>query len=152
MTEHDILYIGIGLVVSLLYSEMFSVAPGGIIVPGYLALGVQDPVAVLVTFGISLLTFFTVRVLATVTIIYGRRRTSLMILIAFLIGSLVRSGLAVGPVVAPVLGVFEIDVIGYIVPGLIAIWMDRQGVVVTVSSAVTATVATRLAGLLFLGS
>lgn len=147
MTEADVLYIGIGLVVSLLYAEIFGVAPGGIIVPGYLALGIDDPVVMALTLGISLLTFFAVRVLATVMIIYGRRRTALMILIGFLLGSLVRAGLGVGTPVGP----FEIDVIGYIIPGLIAIWMDRQGTVVTLSSAITASVLTRLSGLLILG-
>jgi poly-gamma-glutamate biosynthesis protein PgsC/CapC len=147
MTDAEVIYIGIGLVVSLLYAEMFGVAPGGIIVPGYLALGITDPVVVLLTLGISLLTFFVVRVLATVMIIYGRRRTVLMILVAFLLGSLVRVGLGVGTPVGP----FEIGVIGYIIPGLIAIWMDRQGIVVTASSAVTASVLTRLSGLLILG-
>jgi poly-gamma-glutamate biosynthesis protein PgsC/CapC len=147
MTDAEVIYIGIGLVVSLLYAEMFGVAPGGIIVPGYLALRITDPVVVLLTLGISLLTFFVVRVLATVMIIYGRRRTVLMILVAFLLGSLVRVGLGVGTPVGP----FEIGVIGYIIPGLIAIWMDRQGIVVTASSAVTASVLTRLSGLLILG-
>lgn len=147
MTDAQVLYIGIGLIVSLLYSEIFGVAPGGIIVPGYLALGLGDPVTVTLTLGISMLTFFVVRVLATVMIIYGRRRTVLMILIGFLLGSMVRAGLGVG---TPV-GLFEIDVIGYIIPGLIAIWMDRQGLVVTVSSAITASVLTRLSGLLVLG-
>ena len=147
MSDPEILYIGIGLVVSLLYAEMFGVAPGGIIVPGYLALGVYDPAALSLTLGVALLTFFVVRVLASVTILYGRRRTALMILIAFLIGWLVRAGLGVGTPVGP----FEVDVIGYIVPGLIAIWMDRQGLVVTVSSALTASILTRLTGLLVLG-
>ena len=147
MTEAEVLYIGIGLVVSLLYAEVFGVAPGGIIVPGYLALGLSDPVVVLLTLGISLLTFFVVRVLATVMIIYGRRRTVLMILIGFLLGSLVRAGLGAGTPIGP----FEINVIGYIIPGLLAIWMDRQGIVVTMSSAITASVLTRLAGLLALG-
>jgi poly-gamma-glutamate biosynthesis protein PgsC/CapC len=147
LTDAEVLYIGIGLVVSLLYSEMFGVAPGGIIVPGYLALRIDDPVVVTLTLGIGLLTFFAVRVLATVMIIYGRRRTVLMILVGFLLGSLVRTGIGVGTPVGP----FEIDVIGYIIPGLLAIWMDRQGVVVTMSSAVTASVLTRLSGLLMLG-
>jgi len=147
MSDPEILYIGIGLVVSLLYAEMFGVAPGGIIVPGYLALGVYDPAALVLTLGVSLLSFFVVRVLASVTILYGRRRTALMILIAFLIGSLVRAGLGVGTPVGP----FEVDVIGYIVPGLIAIWIDRQGLVVTVTSALTASILTRLAGLLLIG-
>ncbi len=148
MTDAEVLYIGIGLVVSLLYAEVFGAAPGGIIVPGYLALGLDDPVIVTLTLGVSLLTFFVVRVLATVMIIYGRRRTVLMILIGFLVGSLVREGLGAGTPIGP----FEIDVIGYIIPGLLAIWMDRQGIVVTTSSAVTASVATRLMGLLVLGS
>lgn len=147
MSDAHILYIGIGLVVSLLYAEIFGVAPGGIIVPGYLALGINDPIMVGLTLAVSLLTFFIVRVLATVMIIYGRRRTVLMILISFLLGSLVRAGLGVGTPVGP----FEIDVIGYIVPGLLAIWMDRQGTVTTVSSAITATILTRLTGLLILG-
>jgi len=147
VTEVQILTIGIGLVVSLLYSEIFGVAPGGIIVPGYLALGIGDPVVLALTLAVSLLTFFVVRVLATVMIIYGRRRTVLMILIGFLLGSLVRTGLGVGTPVGP----FEIDVIGYIIPGLIAIWMDRQGIVVTASSAVTASVITRLSSLLVMG-
>lgn len=147
MNEGDIIIIGIGLVVSLLYAEIFGVAPGGIIVPGYIALGLNAPVAVALTLAVGLLTFFVVRVLATVMIIYGRRRTVLMILIGFTLGALVRSGLGVGTPVGP----FEIDVIGYIIPGLIAIWMDRQGIVVTMSSAITASVLTRLAGLLALG-
>ena len=148
MTEQEILYLGIGLVVSLLYAEIFGIAPGGIIVPGYLALGLGDPVAVSITLGVSLLTVFVVRVLTNVTIIYGRRRTVLMLLIGFLLGSLVRAILGVGTPVGP----FEVDVIGYIIPGLIAIWMDRQGLTVTVSSALTASVVTRLSGLLFLGA
>jgi poly-gamma-glutamate biosynthesis protein PgsC/CapC len=147
MNEIEVLYIAIGLAVSLLYSEMFTVTPGGIIVPGYLALGVHDPTAVITTLSVALLTFFIVRVLATVTIIYGRRRTVMMILVAFVLGSLVRAGFHIGPLVGP----FEVDVIGYIVPGLIAIWMDRQGVVVTISSALTASVASRLIGLLIVG-
>jgi poly-gamma-glutamate biosynthesis protein PgsC/CapC len=147
VSDAHIIYIGIGLAVSLLYSEIFGVAPGGIIVPGYLALNIDAPLAMAVTIAISLVTFFVVGVLATVMIIYGRRRTVLMILIAFLLGSLVRAVVGVGTPVGP----FEVDVIGYIIPGLIAIWMDRQGIVVTVGSALTASVLTRLTGLLMLG-
>ncbi|HEY5656324.1 MAG TPA: poly-gamma-glutamate biosynthesis protein PgsC [Myxococcota bacterium] len=147
MSEQEVLYLGIGLVVSLLYAEIFGVAPGGIIVPGYLALGIQDPLMISITLGVSLLTFFVVRVLTTVTIIYGRRRTVLMLLIGFFLGSLVRAIFGAGTPVGP----FAIDVIGYIIPGLIAIWMDRQGLIVTVSSALTASVLTRMSGLLFLG-
>ena len=45
----------------------------------------------------------------------------------------------------------SVRAIGYIIPGLLAIWMDRQGLVVTGSSAITASVLTRLSGLLIMG-
>ena len=147
MTETDAIVIGIGLVVSLLYSELFGVAPGGIIVPGYLALAIPEPLTVALTFGVALLTFFVVRVLGTIAIVYGRRRNVLAILIGFGLGALARTLVGAG---TP-LGEFGIDVVGYVIPGLLAIWMDRQGVVVTDTSAVTASIATRLAGLLWMG-
>ena len=130
MTDSDIVVIGIGLVLSLVMSEFLGVAPGGIIVPGYLALGIHDPLAVAITFAIAGLTFFIVRALATVTILYGRRRTVLMILIGFLLGSLIRTQVVPGTQLGP----FAVDVVGYIVPGLIAIWMDRQGTIVTLTA------------------
>jgi gamma-polyglutamate biosynthesis protein CapC len=148
MTDTEVLVIGIGLVVSLLYSELFGVAPGGIIVPGYLALAISEPITVALTLGVALLTYFVVRVLGTIAIVYGRRRNVLAILIGFGLGALARTMVGAG---AP-FGEFGIDVVGYVVPGLIAIWMDRQGVAVTVTSAVTASIATRLAGLLWMGS
>src|SRR5262249_26024052 len=83
--------LGIGLVISLLYSELFGVAPGGIIVPGYLALAIPQPLTVLLTIGAALLTYFVVQVLASIAIVYGRRRTVLSILIGFLLGALVRN-------------------------------------------------------------
>jgi hypothetical protein len=45
----------------------------------------------------------------------------------------------------------EFAVIGYIIPGLIAIWMDRQGVVETLSSLLTASIVVRLILILALG-
>ena len=148
MTETEVLVIGIGLVMSLLYAELFGVTPGGIIVPGYLALAIPEPLTVALTFGVALLTWFVVRVLGTVAIVYGRRRNVLAILIGFGLGALARTMVGADPP----FGEFGIDVVGYVIPGLLAIWMDRQGAVVTVTSAVTASVATRLAGLLWMAS
>lgn len=147
MSEADILVIGVGLVMSLVFSEVFGVAPGGIIVPGYLALHVDDPVTLGLTLAISGLTWFAVRAFASVAIVYGRRRTVLMLLTGFLMGQLARAMFQPGTPVGP----FELDVIGYIVPGLVAIWMDRQGALPTVSTAVTASIATRLVAVVILG-
>lgn len=141
------LAIGIGLGVSLLFSEAYGVAAGGMVVPGYLALYLDRPLDVVLTLATGFATFAIVQALSSFVVIYGRRRTALMIVIGFLLGALVRwsAGGWLEPY-AP-----GMNVIGYIIPGLIAIWLARQGVVITVSSALTAAVVVRLALLLFVG-
>jgi gamma-polyglutamate biosynthesis protein CapC len=132
--------IGLGLVVSLVFSEFLGLAAGGMVVPGYFALGLGDPARVGMTLLVGVLTFWTVRFMQFFMIIYGRRRTVLMILVGFLIGMVVRNFVALE------VSAFELDlnVIGYIIPGLIAIWMDRQGMLETVSTLLISSVLVRM--------
>ncbi len=141
------LSIGIGLVVSLFFSEAFGIAAGGLIVPGYFALSLTRPQEVALTVGAGFVTYAVVRTLASFLVIYGRRRTVLMILVGYLVGMLVTG-------VVPAFGVGDAEraVIGFIIPGLIAIWLDRQGVVETVTALVTASVVVRLVLILLLGA
>ena len=147
MIELLTISVGIGLVVSLLFSEMFSIAAGGMIVPGYLALSLTRPFDVLLTVGAAFVTFAIVHALSNFVIVYGRRRTVLMILVGYLVGTLIRS--LVGDLVSP--GGDELQVIGFIIPGLIAIWLDRQGIVETVAAMVTASIIVRLLLILVIG-
>lgn len=73
-------------------------------------------------------------------LVYGRRRTVMMILVGYVMGTLVRS--TIGTMATPT-GI-EMQVIGFIIPGLIAIWLDRQGVVETLAALVSASVVVRL--------
>ncbi|MBI4704364.1 MAG: poly-gamma-glutamate biosynthesis protein PgsC [Deltaproteobacteria bacterium] len=134
------LSVGIGLVVSLLFTEMFGLAAGGMIVPGYLALSLNRPLDVALTIAAGLATFAVVHTLSSFVILYGRRRTVLMILVGFLFATLTRW--AMGPLAGPV--GHQLAVIGFIIPGLIAIWLDRQGVVETLASLLTASTLVRL--------
>ena len=142
------LSVGIGLVVSLFFSEAFGLAAGGMVVPGYVALHLHRPEAVLATLAAAFATYAIVQLLSTVMIVYGRRRTVLMILIGYLVAALGRHFLG-GP--AEHLGGLDLKMIGYVIPGLIAIWMDRQGIVETVGSLLTASVVVRLVLILFVG-
>jgi hypothetical protein len=45
----------------------------------------------------------------------------------------------------------DIPVIGFIVPGLIAIWLDRRGVIESLSALITASVIVRLILILIYG-
>ena len=48
--------IGLGMVLSLVFTETLGVTAGGIIVPGYIALYFTDPIKIVSTFLISLMT------------------------------------------------------------------------------------------------
>ena len=63
-------------------------------------------------------------------LIYGRRRVILSLLIAFLIGLIFRKGIESSFIET---SSFNVDYIGFIIPGLIASWMDKQGVSRTIS-------------------
>ena len=147
MVELLSLSIGLGLAVSLLFVELFGVAVGGMVVPGYVALYMDQPLVVAITIGVGMLTYGVVHVLSSVVIVYGRRRTVLMIVLGYIfvmaLALLARNVAAIADV--------EVLTIGYIIPGLLAIWMDRQGVTVTVSSLIIAAVVVRLLLILTIG-
>ena len=115
--------IGIGIILSLFFTETLGVTAGGVIVPGYIALYLHDPKMVLGTFAISLATYWIILFLSKFMLIYGKRRLVLSLLIGFFIGFWVKENYVGG----------ELYVIGNIIPGLIASWMDRQGISRTIS-------------------
>ena len=132
---YSYLAIGLGMVLSLFLTETLGVMAGGIIVPGYIALHLHEPSMVVGTFIISLITYSLVFLLSKIMLIYGRRRLILSLLIGFLLGYICKN-LSMSYI--PIINLFsfsssEIQYIGYIIPGLIASWMDKQGVVRTIS-------------------
>lgn len=149
--------IGVGLAVSLLFSEVFGLAAGGMVVPGYFALYLGKPIDVFLTITCALATFMVVRLLSTFIIIYGKRRTVMMILIGFLLRSVfamlpIEATLASAGFSLPVTeGASALEVIGYIIPGLVAIWIDRQGLVETLSALTAASIVVRLILILIFG-
>ncbi len=136
------LSIGLGLVVSLIFSETLGKGSGGLVVPGYVALYLTQPVNIALTFAAAFLTFAIVRGLSSFLIVFGKRRTVLMLLVGFATGASFRMLLGRGWLGTEGL---ELTVIGYIVPALIAIWMDRQGWLDTCTTTLTAAVVVRLA-------
>ncbi len=138
--------VGVGLVVSLLFTEFFGLAAGGMVVPGYIALSLNKPGAVIATLLAGLITFWLVHGVSSVTILYGRRRTAVTILFGYTMGYALRilagDALSLGP---------EYDVIGYIIPGLIAIWILRQGIIETFASIMVVSIVCRLVITVVLG-
>ncbi|HMJ10813.1 MAG TPA: poly-gamma-glutamate biosynthesis protein PgsC [Polyangiaceae bacterium] len=148
MNELLPLSIGIGLAVNLLLVELFGLAAAGLIIPGYIALELTRPLSVALTLGGGLCTYLIVQTLSSFTIVYGRRRTVAMILVGYLVGMFLRwavAGLEEPPNV-------EHAVIGYIIPGLIAIGFDRQGLLQATAALLTSSCIVRLILVLVAGA
>jgi poly-gamma-glutamate biosynthesis protein PgsC/CapC len=149
--------IGIGLAVSLFFSEMFGLAAGGMVVPGYIAMYLNRPIDVILTLAAALVAYFVVHSLSTFIIVYGKRRTVLMIIIGYLVRGLFEQipFYASDPLflISQQIGnaPAEFAVIGYVIPGLIAIWMDRQGVWETLAALITSACVVRLVLMLVFG-
>ncbi len=134
------IYIGIGMVLSLLATETLGVTAGGIIVPGYIAMSIDDPSRLIVTFGISITTFMIIKILSKFILIYGKRRLVLTLLLGFLLGLFTRFENSFHSYITNM----DFVVIGNIIPGLIANWMDRQGVLRTISVVLITASITKL--------
>mgnify|MGYP003493109160 CR=1 FL=1 len=116
----------LGVLVSLAFTEAIGLSAGGIVSPGYVALLLDRPAALLTLLALALATFGAVRLLGDRLLLFGTRRYALALLIglAASTGAQFARG-AVDP------AIFEWAGIGYIVPGLIAHQFDRQGVLPT---------------------
>ena len=58
--------IGVGMVISLFLTETLGVMAGGIIVPGYFALYLHNPIKIISTLAISILAYFIVHLLSKI--------------------------------------------------------------------------------------
>lgn len=159
--------IGIGLFFALILSQSLGLAAGGLVVPGYMALQLSNPLNMVLTLLAALVTFLIVRTIASFVVLFGRRQTILMILTGYLIAGLfdlfigsLTSFVDLSMVAAAdgeseaqvaalestlLMSVMQADLIGYIIPGLIAIWFDRQGVLQTLAGLAVTAVLVRLA-------
>lgn len=138
--------VGIGLIVSFIFSELTGLTAGGLVVPGYLAFFWNAPFRLAATFAIALLSAMTVKVLSNFIILYGRRRFMAVVLVGFALGWLLETALLRTPPTGQ-----DLRVIGYIVPGLIANDILKQGIIRTVLAALLVAAAVRLVLMLLIG-
>ena len=131
----------LGLLISLGFTALTGLYPGGIIVPAYLVLFIQQPERIAGTLIAALLAMAVYRLSARWLILFGRRRFVFLILAG---GVLAFVGHRLLPILFP--ASLEFRVIGWVIPGLIANHFERQGVVVTTAALVTVTVLTALVG------
>ena len=132
--------IGFGIFLSLIFSELLGVMAGGIVVPGYIALHLHEPLRVVGTIAVALVVFGVLKICSLFMFLYGKRRLVLAILLGFVFGYITRRYFFYNLVGLDV----RLYSIGFIIPGLIANWMERQGVVRTVSMLLITSVIVKL--------
>lgn len=158
--------IGIGLFFTLLLTTTLGLAAGGLVVPGYVALQLTEPLSLSLTLIAAFITYLVVKIVSSFVIVYGRRQTIIMILTGYIVAGLL--DLLLGHLFTWVdlhmvagadnaeahvqtlesslmMAVMESSIIGYIIPGLIAIWFERQGVLQTLCGLAVTAVLVRLA-------
>ena len=132
--------IGLGVLISLFFLETFGAAAGGIVVAGYVAMFLHHPWTLFATLLISFTVYLIVKLLGKVMFIYGRRRMVLTVLLGFILGWLVRTY----GVFSNLPSTYSVEVIGFIIPGLIANSMEKQGIIRTLCVMFIAAVMVRL--------
>lgn len=130
--------IGLGVAFSLIFHEVFGLAAGGIVVPGYIALNFHDPYKLFGTLFVAFVVWLCIRIISQFVFVYGRRRMVLAVLLGFIFGYLSREVFTFG------IGDVRLEAIGYIIPGLIANWMERQGVYKTITTVLIGGAMVRL--------
>jgi gamma-polyglutamate biosynthesis protein CapC len=131
----------LGLLLSLLYVSVTGFYPGGIIVPGYLVLFIDQPARIAGSLIVAILTLLCFKLASQYLILFGRRRFVFMVLVG---GIWTLLWLRMLPILFPLS--LEFRVIGWVIPGLIANNFERQGVIVTTASLATVTVVTYVVG------
>lgn len=127
----------VGIVVAVIYVEILDIYPGGIIVPAYIALYLDEPLRVLATILVAFLGLFTYKILSRFLILFGRRRFVLLVLLGvfwaqlwfFLLPRLFTSPL-------------ELRAVGWLIPGLLANNLEKQKYIPTLASMLTVSILT----------
>ena len=134
------LSITLGLVFSLLSYEIFGLAAGGIVVPGYIALHLSQPDRLAGIVLVSFTTYVIIKILGKYTFMYGRRQMVVCLLIGCLLANISRHFLAIDLAG----NMMQLEAVGWVVPGLIAHWFGKQGVFKTLSVLFITSVLVRL--------
>ncbi|WP_039941893.1 poly-gamma-glutamate biosynthesis protein PgsC [Leptospira alexanderi] len=142
------LSIGVGILFGFFLWEKTGIQPGGWVVPGYAALFLLKPLFIAALVSSSILTLLIYRVSEFWFLSFGQRKTVFILILSILI-SLIIDRLA--EIFFGSMSDFEYKTIGHIVPGLVALSAEKQGISKTFSALLVCSVLVRLFLIFVLG-
>ena len=117
----------IGVVVTLLFVEVFGITPGGIIASSYLALVLDSPITLVLIILVSFITYGIVTfIIPKFVILYGKRRFVATMIVAVALKLIFEAIYPITP-----FPTFEFRGIGIIVPALLSNAYSKQGIKLT---------------------
>lgn len=141
--------IALSVILGFLGSEFLGLYSGGMVSAGYLSLYAQEPLRIVATLTVALASCLFIRLVQRHVILFGRRRFMAAVLAGFLGTWGLESLLRVLVLLPGIALSQDLRVIGYIVPGLVANDMLKQGIPKTLMA--TLTVAFLVRGIVLLG-
>lgn len=141
------LAVTLGIVLSLFFIEVFGMAAGGIIIPGYVALQLGTPDRLVGMVVIALMTFLIIKGISRITFLFGRRQMVVAVLVGTILSICSHHFLFFNTDATTV----EFSAVGWIVPGLVAHWAAKQGFVKTISMLALSSVLVRFLVILLIG-
>jgi poly-gamma-glutamate biosynthesis protein PgsC/CapC len=127
----------IGLIVAVLYVEIMDLYPGGIIVPAYMALHLDQPLRILATIAVALLSLYTYKILSRLLILFGKRRFVMLVLLGGIwaqIWFILLPHFFSEPA--------GLRAIGWLIPGLLANNLEKQKFIPTLASMFVVSIVT----------
>ena len=135
--------VALSVILSFLVTELTGLLTGGMVSAGYLAFYFSEPMRILSTYLLSALIALILRLSREFLILYGRRRFMLSILLSILfVYALEKAYFIMSPLS------LDLRVIGYIIPGLIANDMEKQGIIRTSLALIIVTALVKLLSIL----
>lgn len=118
--------VALSILLGFIFTEFFGVLTGGMISAGYLAFYLEQPFRIASTLILATLVFCSVKVLSNYLILFGRRRFMLTVILGLLLSALIEKAFILMTDINQ-----DMRIIGYIIPGLIANDMMKQGIIKT---------------------
>lgn len=131
--------VAFSVIMSFICTEFTGLLTGGLVSAGYLAYFFHEPTRIASTLVIAIILALIVRLLQHFIILYGRRRFALTLVLSLIAVWILDK-------TAFLYSSYGVDfrMIGYIVPGLIASDMEKQGILKTLLTIFCITAVIRL--------
>ena len=125
-TETVRMVLAFGIIISMLVYERWRLTGGAAVVAGYLGLFVDRPLYIVTTVGLAIATFYIAdRLIARRMFLYGRRRIVMMVIVGLILQLL--TGAIAYFLQKDATWLTGFYGVGYVLPGLIAQDIERQG-------------------------